>query len=344
MRGVLLILALSLLPLTLSSNSPANSEEIKAGDSINYRPFYPDRWKKRNQSTRMIPWEGERVVFLTTRSDFDGQVMARFVQRLDAGWKLYADLVGRSPRLYRQHNGKATIAAVPDSSYTCGIGCGYIGITGIEVGGFYANDYRTVTNQPEAFPHYYFYEMGRNYNLFNRQMHDFGTGFAVFMRYVCMDTLKCQDPDKRTRETIEKAEAKLKDTNLTFLQAFTTAVGLSEKVNRLKDLRPSDQPVMYASAMLKMRDEYGGNGWVKRFYQYLADCPPAGSKSEASARAQSLNWLVAASCAAREDLSGLFVERWRMPLGPETRKAFGAVDWKADEISPRKIIESLPAD
>ena len=50
--------------------------------------------------------------------------MAIFLRRLDAGWMLYSGLVGQSPALNRQHNGKPTIAAVPDPSYTCGMGCG----------------------------------------------------------------------------------------------------------------------------------------------------------------------------------------------------------------------------
>jgi len=330
--------------LILFSNLDAVAQETRPGGIIDYQPFFPDRWKQKRQSTRMYPWEGERVVLLTTTSDFDGKVMARFLQRLDAGWRLYAEMIGRLPKPNRQHHGKVTIAAVPDASYTCGIGCGYNGMTGIEVGGFYSGDYRLVAGQPDAFPHYYFYEMGRNYYLFGDQMRDFGTGFAVFMRYVCMDTVKCDDPDQRTREAIEKAEAKLRDTNLTFSQAFTTSTGLSEKAPRLRDLSPSDQPVMYASAMLRMRREYGGNEWVKRFFRYLAQCPPAGADSEDSARAQSLNWLVAASCAARQDLSSLFVDCWRMPLGAEAREAFRAVDWRADDVSPRQIIASLPAD
>ena len=112
---------------------------------------------------------------------------------------------------------------------------------------------------------------------------------------------------------------------------------MSEKVNRLKDLRPSDQPVMYASVMLKLRRDYGGNAWVKRFFTYLARCPEAVVKSENGTKAQSMNWLVAASCAARRDLAGLFVDRWRMPLTKETRDALNAIDWSSEDIDPCKI-------
>lgn len=325
--------------------SVAPAQEARPGEPIEYQPFFPERWKEKMQSTRMIPWEGTRVVLLTTTADLDGRTMAVFLRRLDAGWALYDDLIGKKPSPFRQHDGKATIAAVPDASYTCGIGCGYNGATGIEVGGFYSGDYRLVARQPDAFPHYYFYEMGRNYYLFGEPMHNFGTGFAVFMRYVCMDALKCRDTDAATRRAIDEAESRLKGTRLTFLQAFTTSAGMGEKENRLSDLAPSDQPVMYASAMLKLRRDYGGDEWVRRFFHFLALCPNAGSdNSRDSGRAQGLNWLIAASCAAQQDLSDLFVDRWRLPVGPKTRAALRRTDWKATGLSPRAILETLPAD
>lgn len=40
------------------------------------------------------------------------------------------------------------------------MGCGHIGSSGIEVGGFYSSDF---AQDPAASPHYCFCEMGRNY-------------------------------------------------------------------------------------------------------------------------------------------------------------------------------------
>ena len=53
---------------------------------------------------------------------------------------------------------------------------------------------------------------------------------------------------------------------------------MGEKESRIKDangniIEPSDQPVCYASAMLRLRRENGGDGWVKRFFHELAACP-----------------------------------------------------------------------
>ena len=182
---------------------------LQPGKPMDYHDlaFYPERWQQAQVSTRLIPWEGRNVVFLTTTNQFDAEVMGRFVGRLDAGWKLYAELTGRSPQPFRQRDGKPTIAAVPDAALTCGYGCGYVGATGMEIGGFYDGDYPLAKRDPEAFAHYYFYEMGRNYYTFGDRHSLFITGYAVFMRYVCMDALHCTDPDRSTRQTIETCES-----------------------------------------------------------------------------------------------------------------------------------------
>jgi hypothetical protein len=114
----------------------SHAQEARPGKPIEYQPFFPDRWKERYHLTKMTPWEGERVVFLTTGADLDKKTVAISFERLDAGWRRYEDLIGKKPAPYRTHNGKVTIAAVPDPTFTNGIGCGYLGRTGIEVGGF----------------------------------------------------------------------------------------------------------------------------------------------------------------------------------------------------------------
>jgi hypothetical protein len=324
-------------------------KELKPGPAVDYGKlaFYPKRWTDRRLSTRLVPWRGSQVVLLTAKADLDGKTMARFVDRLDGGWKLYADLVGRSPKTFRQVGGKPSIAAVPDAALTCGLGCGFIGLTGIEVAGFYASDYALVYKQPDAFPHYYFYEMGRNYYLFADRHSLFITGYAVFMRYVCMDALKCDDPDVAMRKVIEQAEQGYADSKLSFVKAFTTLGGLGEKDPRLKGkdgrpIYPSDQPVLYAAAMLKLRKDHGGDVWVKRFLAALARCPEVKPATKQRALRQSLNWLVAASAAARKDLTGVFVDRWRLPLADATRKALEAVDWSRAELDIAQVIKKLP--
>jgi hypothetical protein len=347
-------LAAFLSVLACAGGMPASDkpgERLRPGEAINYADlaFYPERWKERKVATRLFPWEGRKVVLLTTTADLDGAAMTRFVERLDAGWQLYADLVGRPPRPLKLVNRKPCIAAVPDARLTCGYGCGYIGATGIEVAGFYDSDFPLVRMKPGAFPHYYFYEMGRNYYVFGDRHSLFVTGYAVFMRYVCMDDLKWEDPDAATRTVIEQCEGRYAASDLPFLKAFTTLGGLDEKAPRLKDgegrpVSPSDQPVLYAAAMLKLRKDHGGDAWVRRFFASLARCPEVKADTADGALRQSLNWLVAASAAAGKDLSPVFADRWRLPLGGAIRRALWDVDWSHADLDPAEVIRKLPIE
>jgi len=308
----------------------------------------PQHWKETSTSTMLFPWWGREVVFLTTRSDVDREVMARLLARLDAGWRLYADLTGRRPAPFKLLDGKPTMIAVPNADFTCGYGCGYVGATGIEFAGFYGEDCTLLRSNPKAMPHYYFYEMGRNFYTFDDRHSLFITGYAVFMRYVCMDALKCRDPDAGTRRAIEAAEKLFAESDMSFLQGFTTVAGLDEKAPRLKDkkgewLSPSDQPVIYASAMLKLRRDCGGDAWLKRFFAQLAACPEVKPENEAAALRQSLSWLISASCAAKKDLSPVFADRWRMPLTPQTRQALAAVNWTDPNLAAPQILKALPS-
>lgn len=319
-----------------------------AGQLVDYRSlaFQPQVWEQKQVSTMLLPWTGSNIVFLTTNGTYDRALMNHWVSRLDRGWGLYADLIGARPRPFKQLDGRATIAAVPGFEFTCGAGCGYVGLSGIELAMFYRWNYPALRKNTNAMPHYVFYEMGRNFFTFGERHSAFTTGFAVFMRYVCMDTLGCADEDAKTRQIIESVEPLIRTGNMSFLKTFTNADGLSEKAPRVKDaagrwVDPSDQPVTYASAMLRLRREHGGNDWVRRCFHALAQCPPIRPKGREGALAQSWNWLIAASVAARKDLSPVFVEDWRLPLRATTRKELAAVNWSSPEISAPAILERI---
>lgn len=337
-------LFLLLVLVGYSSSNSSVAAELEAGDPIDYKrfAFYADRWEERGISTKLVPWEGEQIVFLTTTNEFDPKVMGRLVERLDVGWDHFSKIVGKNPRPRNMLNNKTTIAAVPDGRLTCGAGCGYVGVTGVEVSLFYNRDYQVLRKQPDAFLHYYFYEMGRNYFVFGNRHSVFTTGFAVLMRYVCMDAVKCEDPEANLRKQIESAEAVYAKSDVTFLDAFTTQGRLSEKKNRLRGFRgPSDQPVMYTSAMLKLRKDYGGDDFLKAFFKQLLTCPGFRPVDKQAALQQSVNWLVSASLAAGQDLTPVFVDRWRMPLTDESRAAFEKIDWAKEKRPAGEIVKSL---
>ncbi len=337
-----------LLTLAAAPSPAAEAAPLKPGAPFDYSKFafQPKSWEKKGLSFQLIPWTGSNVIFLTKDDKFDPGLMGQWVSRLDAGWQLYADLTGRKPAPFRQFEGKVTIAAVPAGDLTCGAGCGYVGATGIELAMFYDQNYPRFKTQPKAMPHYVFYEMGRNYYTFGDRHSCFITGFAVFMRYVCMDALQCEDYDAPTRQVIESVEPLLAPSGLSFLDLFTMATGVGEKVSRIKDasgrtVSPSDQPVRYASAMLRLRRENGGDVWTKKFFRELAGASQSKPGTKEGALNQGWNWLLASSVAAQKDLSPVFAGEWKLPIEDETRAALGKIDWKKDGLTLKEVAAAV---
>ncbi len=72
--------------------------------------------------------------------------------------------------------------------------------------------------------------------------------------------------------------------------------------SRTRTATPSshtDQNVLYASLMLQLRKEFGGDDFVRRFYRSLHDAPPIRPVDAVTARKQCLSWLVCASVASK---------------------------------------------
>jgi hypothetical protein len=304
--------------------------------------FQPKTWKERGMDTQMTVWPGKEIVFLVQPGSYEPELMKKWVGRLDQGWALYRELTGRSPRLFKQVANQPMIAAVPAGGFTCGAGCGYVGSTGIELAMFHSDNYQALKADPDAMPHYVYYEMGRNYYTFGERHSCFTTGFAVFMRYVCMDTIGCKDTDSATRRTIESLEPLFKKRKLDFIELFTNSAGVGEKGNRIKDdqgrtISPSDQPCTYASAMMRLHRECGGNDWLKRFFVQLALCAEVKPISPEAARTQCWNWMLCASLAAQRDLSSIFADDWGLPIHAETRSQLAKVDWKDASLDVTKL-------
>lgn len=309
--------------------------------------FYPERWKKAEASFDMLAWEGKQVVFVTKRGNYQPEELTKFVGRLDHAWQKFSDLIGETPKPLKTFHDKPVICAIPKSNLSCGYGCGMVGATGIEASAFYSIDLPNFRKSPDSFQHYYFYEMGRNFYVFGDRHSSFRTGFAVFMRYVCMDGLGCKDLDIKTRRTIERCEEEYAKSDVSFYDAFLR-LDSDEKQHRLADrsgrtIVPSDQPVMYATAMLKLRRDYGGDAWVQRFYRALLQSNSAVATDIESAKVQLLNWLVCASVAAQKDLTPVFADRWRMPLTQNQRQVMLQTDWKDENIDIKQVVSNLLA-
>ena len=334
-RGISLFLAV--LSALVGVPLDAAAQQLQPGEPVRYPAMYPERWKQKGTSLNLYPWEGKHIVVLTTKNDLDPEIMQIFVDRLDAGWEIFAQLVKSPPGEYALVRGKVPVAMVPDASYTCGIGCGNVGATGIEIAGFYRDhfggpgDYDRVKRDRKAFQFYYFYEFGRNWNSHGRRHSHFGTGFSVLMGRVCLDTLGCTGVDQKSLARLLRGEEVFANSTDPFLDVYFNPA--------LKLKQPLDLNSMYASMMLKLHRENGGNEWLKRYFDYLFECPEFNGP-----KPQMLNWVICASAAAKKDLTPLFVDRWRFPIGPTSRQVLAKVDWKATDLNPYQILLSLPMD
>jgi len=346
----LLILTLftgSLLPIQKAQAA----EPIDPGEPIDYSKlaFYPKRWAEQKVDTRMHAWRGKKIVLLTQADKkLDATAMTSFVQELDRGWTLYQDVVGVAPRMGRNLDGLAPIAALPRSKLTCGLGCGYIGTTGIELCKFYTEDYPAHLRDPKAISHYCFYEMGRNWYTFGAKHSAFTTGFAVYMRGVCMRQLKLSDIDIATAKTITKREQDYAKSDATFFDALTKIdypkrKPITDKQGRHLPL--SDLNVIYASIMERCEKDYGGLPFTTAFYHALHDCKefPDGEKNKKAVIGQAVNWALCLSFAAKKNLAPMLVDRWRFPLNSSVLERFSNADFSG-VTSVKDLSKTIHAD
>ncbi|MEM1085167.1 MAG: hypothetical protein AAGI48_13730 [Verrucomicrobiota bacterium] len=333
--------AATLLAFVVLMAPALRADPIQPENGFKYEPFYADRWEEKGIPTEMTAWKGEEIAFLTLNDEHDSAMMTSIVDRLDKGWATYRDLVGQDPRPFKMMGELPIIAAIPEG-LSCGAGCGFVGATGVELCLFYSRDLTHLKKDPTAVPHYIYYEMGRNFYVFGERHSYFATGFAVFMRYVCMDATKSTDVEAWERKEIEGFEAKVKEAKqLSFLEIFTSA-GDETRRKHGRDAGLSDsQNSNHASVMLYLRKTQGGDEWIKRFYKAMPSADSFPVNSEGAPYLQSLNWLVAASIASKKDLAPLFMERYRFPLPEGDATKLAAIEWDKKELSIAKIVSEL---
>jgi hypothetical protein len=313
--------------------------------------FYSERWLDHKLPSGLIPFEGDEIVFLARKDwlaegQFDLHRMAAFVSLLDAGWRVFEDLVIRLPRPSNQINGKGTIAALPRREYDLLDGAyarGRSGATGIEDTGFYERTWPLFLEDPLMFETHYFYEMGRNYYLFRDRHSLFATGFAIFMRYVCIDLLDLRTTRPQRRRTVETLETEYAASDKDWFQIFVEDWETQRETSRPQKFGyyPSDLSSIYASIMLRLAGEYGTD-WIREFYRQLFTCPEGDPSTTEGQILQALNMVVSASLAAGEDLTPLFINRWKFPLDEATVTALGTVAWADARVSGYTAGELLP--
>lgn len=312
--------------------SPPSSYEVTQGIPYTYTTFDGD-------AITLYPYAGRNIALLVPSPGLDGATIEQIVTVFDAAYDYYKQTTGREPERYSTHNNLGTIAVVTKTCRGEGAGCGYLGYTGIELTNSAFDILYTGVRDKNEYDQVVFYEFGRNFWFYGDKIAYKGsdsadsitTGYAVFMRFMAMEaTGVTPGPFNGTNFSIFKAEVQglldlyLADQNLNWNNTLRIGKAPSNKLN----LGSTD---LFASFLFKLRDLYG-DAFVQQIWKEVEKRPNAQTTQDAVD-----NFILAASAAAGENLTHLFVNTWRWPMSDaakrEAASRFGAPDLVVTGIS-----------
>jgi hypothetical protein len=234
---------------------------------------------------QLRPFVGRNVALLLAPARQPAQIaIERVLSAADRGWDWYKDMFGRAPTPYWQHEGKATIAEVPD---TCGAGCGQTGFTGIEMLPTYA-DLLLDQAVHDRYNQLIFYEFGRNFFFFREplgQLSALITGFAHVNRFYCMDAIGVIGGPwgdgldwevSRHDVLVDLLDRYVADPELTWRNTIA-------EYKAPENPRKWDGAAFAASLYYKIRRDHGSAGY-RRFWKLMAGAPRAETPQESVER------------------------------------------------------------
>jgi hypothetical protein len=144
-------------------------------------------------------YQGREVMLLVPDNGVfaaDPQVVNKILHRLDESWDYYRRTTGRQPQTYGNRvnwGGQTHLIGLPTLAVveqTCGAGCGFVGVTGIEIArDFWEQTYNNAVAGEET-RGLFEYEMGRNFWFFGHLFesaevptYHLGTAFATIYGY-----------------------------------------------------------------------------------------------------------------------------------------------------------------
>ena len=272
-----------------------------------------------DQSITLYPYTGQNIALLVPSPNLNEATLTQIVTVFDAAYDYYEQTTGREPALYFNYNGLGTIAVVPK---TCGAGCGFLGATGIElVNPTFDVLYSGVRNNNE-YDQVVFYEFGRNFWFYGDQVEYKGsdntgsitTGYAVFMRFMALEATKVTPgPFNGTDFSVFQAEVEglldlyLADPSLNWNNTLRLGKAPSNSLN----LGATD---LFASFLFELRELYGDQ-FIQQIWKEVENRPNASTTQDAVD-----NFILAASAAADENLTSLFVDTWRWPISNSAKE------------------------
>ncbi len=309
--GILLLSAfvlLALVPPALFAQVEGVASTVLLPEPTTYYSFFGDE-------LHLYAYSGRHVAVLVPDANLDHSVMTEIVNVSDAAYEYYAAATGRTPGLAYHYNGLLTIASVPA---TCGAGCGQYGHTGIEIHhDFFDRLYNSLRND-HLYDPIIFYELGRDFWFFFDQLayvypdesNAVVTGYAVFMKTMTIQALGLP----ATPEEVDLRQYIV--TILDYYVPYPTydwynTLLINQGPPNPRGLGGTD---LFTSFGLELQAQYGGVPFVQRLWHFAGRQPSTHSTQDAVD-----NFIIAASYAAGENLTHLFVDEWRWPISDAAR-------------------------
>lgn len=281
-------------------------------------PFPTTYTTQKGAVLSLYAWPGTKNAVLTKTSSLDPAVMRRIVNVADGTYNYYAAAVGKTPSLYFNYNGLATIAETGVGGVDlCGAGCTYLGATGMELADD-AFDTLYKYAQVDEWDQVMFYEFGRSFWLFGSQLTHpttpnysscITTGYAVLMRYRSIQAqnligLWNNTPQGYTQlytDTLGLIDQYATTTSLNFANTFNTGTFAGTGGLGCTDL--------FASLVLRLAQNNGDEAFIDKLWREALKRPVATSAQDAYD-----NLFLAASAASDKNLATTFASTWKWPL------------------------------
>lgn len=275
---------------------------------VNYTSFDGD-------TLALYAYVGANVALLAPAPDLDRATVDALVDTFDRIYTFYNTATGRIPTLYREYEGRATVAVVPS---TCGAGCAYLGATGIELLEQTFDILYTGVRDHNQYEQTIFYEFGRNFWFYEDQIEYRGTestgaittGYAVFMRFMAFQAtgvtpgpFNGHDFADFENEVSGLLDRYLADSAYNWDNTLRAGSVPPNPMN----LGAAD---LFASFLFDLRNRFG-DAFIEQLWQVVGERPTTATTQDAVD-----NFIIAASITANQDLTELFTQYYRWPLSP----------------------------
>ena len=259
---------------------------------------------------------GKNVSFALLKNPIPINDLTELILKVDSAYDYAKILTGFEPRAKSDFLIDKLIYA--QVSNTCGVGCGYLGMKGIEIEKEYFNNALPNFFEDKKIDHLFFYEMGRNFFPYsnklevriNKETHIISTGIAIYIQ--CKLANKFNDriskvnstPFKYYYRSLVNLEDSVRGANKIFIK---DALLYNQNIDQLNNWSVSD---VIASILIKMEQGKNRGNFLVDFYTACRNF-----KDSSSIENSLDNFVLACSLATKTNQKDYFLEiGW--PISP----------------------------